>query len=369
MKPGKLISILMMALGLTVASASEPGESVLSLKPEETEEIKLRLAQTLRGQQNYDAAAKLLVNILEGTTNDVQRPALLELATVFEQQRQWARAQQVFAQYLQRYPEDSNVAAVLLRQGVLYRQMGAPTMALAKFYAVLTTVLNLKLDGSGHFQRLVLQAQTEIADTYYQEDKFAEATEYYERLLKLDSPDLDKAQIRLKIVRCLAKRRHYPAVVAQAGELVKEDLAPVAQVEARFHLAAALRQLNRKSEAFAQALAIAETPNDACDEWKQRVANEVANALYLEGDYANALALYLALLKADPTPAWQLPVLYQVGLTYERLHDPKKASEYYARLAAHVSPAGAPRDPALETMLDLARWRKGYLSWQPQPNP
>ena len=48
-------------------------------------------------------------------------------------------------------------------------------MALAKFYAVMTGSLKLKFGSLEYYQRLVLQAQTEIADTYYLQGKYLDA--------------------------------------------------------------------------------------------------------------------------------------------------------------------------------------------------
>ena len=50
--------------------------------------------------------------------------------------------------------------------------MGVNTLAISKFYSVMSTALKLKLDNIDYYKRLVLQAQTEIADTYYLEGKF-----------------------------------------------------------------------------------------------------------------------------------------------------------------------------------------------------
>ena len=57
--------------------------------------------------------------------------------------------------------------------------MGVPELALSKFYAVMSTCLNLKLDEMEYYQKLVLRAKAEIAETYYLQGKFEEATDYF----------------------------------------------------------------------------------------------------------------------------------------------------------------------------------------------
>lgn len=98
--------------------------------------------------------------------------------------------------------------------------------------------------------------------------------------------------------------------------------------------------------------------------WQQRVGNEIGNQLYKEGDYVNALEVYLDLAQIDPAPAWRLPVDYQVGITYERLLQPQKAVETYNEILTHETALCTNATPGLKGMLDMARWRIGFLAWQ-----
>ena len=87
-----------------------------------------------------------------------------------------------------------------MRQGLIYRQMGVNNLAISKFYAVMSTALKLKLENMDYYKKLVLQAQIEIADTYYQEGKYDEAAEFFSRLLKTGNPDLDQIQTEYTMV-------------------------------------------------------------------------------------------------------------------------------------------------------------------------
>jgi tetratricopeptide (TPR) repeat protein len=99
--------------------------------------------------------------------------------------------------------------------------------------------------------------------------------------------------------------------------------------------------------------------------WQQRAGNEIANQLYLEGDYLNALDIYNSLAELNTAPAWQLPVWYQVGIIYERLQQPKKASEKYDAIVAREKALTASAEtPNLKTVIELAKWRKEHIQWQ-----
>ncbi len=140
----------------------------------------LEKARQQRREKNPAQAANILTALLQtkDAPPELLRPALFELALAAQDNNQPLKAQQVYAQYLRHFPEDPTVPEVLLRQGMLYRQMGVTSLAISKFYAVMSTALKLKLDNIDYYKKLVLQAQIEIADTYYLEGKYTEAADY-----------------------------------------------------------------------------------------------------------------------------------------------------------------------------------------------
>ncbi len=333
----------------------------------------LEWARRMKREKNFEAAEKSFVMVLGADAPEtMHRTALLEMGLMAQENQQHARAQQVFNQYLDRYPDDPSAAEVYLRQGLLYRQMGAPTMALSKFYAVLTTSMRLKQDRLDYYQRLVLQAQTEIADTYYLQGKFGEAGEFLGRLLKLDSPQLNKSQIIYKMIRSLSCMNKHTEVIAQSEFFLTKypDTGEVAEV--RFLLADSLKKLGRAREATQQVLVLLESQETTSTNkpgnwiyWQQRTGNEIANQLYKEGDYLNALEIYQNLAKINDAASWQIPVWYQMGMVYERLMQPTKAAELYGKIIAREKELdSAKRTLSLDAVLDMARWRKENLKWQ-----
>jgi tetratricopeptide (TPR) repeat protein len=347
---------------------TEPGDS----KQADLEAM-LNWGRQMKREKNAAAAESAFITLLEDTAPEaMQRTAMLELALLAQEGQQPGRAQQIYAQYLDRFPDDPSVAEVCLRQGLLYRQMGTPNLALAKFYAVMTTSLRLKLDRLDYYQRLVLQAQTEIAETFYLQGKFGEAAEYLGRLLKLENPQLNKPQVVYKMIRSLAAMNRHTEVVAQAESFLARYAEAAEVAEVRFLLADALKKLGRTREATQQVLVLLESQQTTATNrpnnwiyWQQRTGNEIANQLYKEGDYLNALTIYQQLAQLNDSAGWQLPVWYQMGLVYERLMQPGKAVELYDRILQHEKELdSAQRTPSLDTVLDMARWRKEQLQWQ-----
>lgn len=331
------------------------------------------LGMRLRQQKEYELAVKTLLGVLESADapQEIRRSALLELALTAQEQQQYAKAQQILAQYVRKFPEDANVPEILMRQGQLYRQMGASTLALAKFYAVMTVVLHLKLDNFDYYRRLVLQTQTEIADTYYLAGKHAEAADFFARLLKNDSKELNRSEIHYKLIQCHNVLAHHETVIAEAQQFVQRYPADPKLPEVRFALADSYRQLGRRAEATRQIQELLREQHAGAKQnperwlhWRLRAGNVLANELFRDGDYVNALDLYLNLAQLNNAVDWQIPNLYQTALIYEKLNHPDRAIETYNRIASRETDLGKNPRLGLKTIVEMAKWRADHLAWR-----
>jgi tetratricopeptide (TPR) repeat protein len=335
-------------------------------------QVQLDLASRQRHEKTPALAAQTLIHILEtNAPSEFKRKALFELALATQDNNDVVKAQQVFAQYLQLYPDDPSAPEVLLRQGLLFRQIGVNTLAISKFYSVMSTALKLRLDNIEYYKNLVLQAQTEIADTYYVEGQFNESADFYTRLLKGDSPALNKQQIEFKLIRSLSYLTNQNETISRAQKFLERfpDCADVP--EARFDLASAYKAVGRNSDALRQVMLLLQSQEanaranpELWIYWQRRAGNEIANQLYKEADYLDALQIYENLAAMDTAPSWQGPALYQVGLVYEQLQQWQKASDTYGRiLARRAEMTGSNAPPSLSSLCEMAQWRKDYIAW------
>jgi tetratricopeptide (TPR) repeat protein len=337
-----------------------------------TMRARLEEARKLRATRRPAEAEPILVELLaDGSPESLKQDALLELAMTAKDEDEPLRAQQVYAQFLNKWPNEPRVPEVLLRQGRLFRQMGVSALALAKFYAVMTSSLVLKNDKLDYYQGVVLQAQSEIAETHYLLGKYTEAADFYGRLLKQASPLLNRSQIAFRLIRSQAAANRPAEVIGPAQDFLERFPEAQEQPEVRFYLAQALKQLGRDAESLQQVLTLLQEQKERTEDhpeqwayWQQRAGNEIANQFYLEGAYSRALDIYTRLALLDPSLAWQLPVSYQIGLTYERLLQPAKALDTYQAILQREAEAGAATSPALKAVFEMARWRTGFLNWQ-----
>jgi tetratricopeptide (TPR) repeat protein len=345
-----------------------------SSDPDLVRQLQSRLAEArhLRLMRQPTLAEPILVSLLtDETPETIQQSALLELAVAAQDENDLARAQQIYAQFVSRWSGDRRIPEIYLHQGQLFRQMGLNSLSLTKFYSVMTAALALKNDQLDYYERLVLDAQTEIAETHYQAGHFADAADFYSRLLKQNNPALNRPEVQFRFIRSLQASGNYSESAAQARDFLSRFPDSANQPEVRFSLAVALKNLGQNNESLQQVLTLlkeqkvqAKDHPEVWAYWQQRTGNEIANQLYREGDYPKALDIYLSLEQIDHSSAWQLPVCYQAGMTYERLLQPQMAMQTYSNIVSRESELGTNASPGLKAILEMARWRINFIQWQ-----
>jgi tetratricopeptide (TPR) repeat protein len=365
-----------------VSSHSASAANDLDFSPPTKADRMDYILATARFQTQTHETANAEKSYLKLLTDDIPEPvrqtALYEMAGVVRSGNDLTRALAIYTQYLQKWPGDSRTPEIYLRQGQIFREMSLPNMALAKFYGVMTTALSIKNNQLPYYKSLVLQAQVEIAETHYSTGQFKDAADYFQRLLAQNDPALDHAQIQFRLIRSLAAIKQYEETINQAGEFLTHFPDSLEEPEVRYHLAQAFKGQGRNTEALQQVMLFlqeekSKTTNapEVWSYWQQRVGNDIGNALYQEGDYLKALQVYLTLTQLDATPAWQLPVRYQVGLTYEKLLQPRLAMEAYRNILTNAPAAGLGTNlaPSLKSVVDMSAWRLNFLEWNARAEP
>ncbi len=350
----------------------QPTAAAMTAAKEALLNSQLDLARSLRLKNLAAQAEPGLVELLaDENPESIRQAALLELALCAQDRSDLPRAQQIYAQFLSRWAGDARVPEILLRQGQFFRQMGLNAMALTKFYSVMTAALALKMDKLDYYKRIVTQAQNEIAETHFQQGKFAEAADYFTRLLKQNNPLLDRSLAQYRLLRAYSEMGRHEEAMGQAQDFLAHFPEASERAEIRFIIAHSLKELGRNNESLQQVLALLQEQKKQASGspavwayWQQRAGNEIANQLFREGDYPKALDVYLSLARLDAAPAWQIPVHYQVAMTYEKLQQPQHASEVYSNILSRELATGTNASPGLKSVFEMARWRINFLNWQ-----
>jgi len=263
---------------------------------------------------------------------------------------------------------------LLLKLGRLYRDMGAYDLAIARFYNVLNAALRVDQSEFARYQEFSTEAQFEIADTFMDSGDFQQAGRTYSLLDRLDLPPDKKVEAQFQAVYCGFLSGDYTGTVTAGRRFLETNGDTKYAAQCHYILSVALKALGQAQQAADETLTllrmektVEKTDADTWTYWQRKTGNQLANGFYQEGDFVRALTLYQAMAKLSDDPAWQWPVIYQVGLCFERLRLPDRAAEAYHFIldeARKLQTAGKPLDEDLTELNHMADWRSQHLEWQ-----
>lgn len=330
--------------------------------------INLGLSLTDRG--DFAAAEIAYRQVLNGGASvEPTKSALLGLAHMHRKKGELTKAAAIYARYLKDYPSDDRVPDALLDLGRTLRDMGAPRLAIARFYNVINSTLKLPANsGFEHYQLLAKTAQFEVAETHFEAGDYVEANKFFSRLRMLDLAPVDRARAHFKAAYSLQLAGDSEGAVTSLRAFIEQWPDDENVPEARYLLATTLRTLKRSQEALSATLDLlkAEKSRSSADAkrwtfWQRRTGNQLANEFFQSGDLLNALAIYHGLAALSEDPAWRIPVTYQIALCYERLSDPERASKMYHAI---LDTAGKNPSPDIADIARMASARLSYVEWR-----
>ncbi len=349
--------------------AQTPVHELLRLTERESQGL-VNLGNSLTERGDYAAAEIAFRQVLNQTAPLPQtKSALLGLAKMHRREGSLTKAAAIYEKYLKEYPADERVPDALLDLGRTLRAMGAPKLAIARFYNVINSTLKLPSDeGFEHYQLLAKTAQFEVAETYFQTGDFAEATKFFSRLRMLDLAPADRARAHFKSAYSQYLLSEYEAAVTTLRAYLDQWPADENVPEARYLLSVSLRQLKRPQEALVATIELlrAEKSRIEADPkrwayWQRRTGNQLANDFFAAGDVFNALQIYQSLAALAEEPAWKIPVTYQIGLCLERLGDVPRACATFRDVVQLAGPAPAPE---IADLVRMAETRLAHVDWR-----
>jgi len=315
---------------------------------------------------------ELIVN-LPGPITD-KKKALTDIGALYEKKRSFSKAIAIYEKMASIYPGESDTPELIFKVALLYREAGAYQRAINRFYSVLNSALQANGKGLGNSRNLTQRAQIEIADTYFLEGDYAQAGKFYGLLGRLDLDPAEKARVLFKSAHCLFVLGHHDRAIIAAQAFLAEFPEDASAPESRYILASALRSQKRTKEAFDTVLTLLRTEQAKKSKapekwvfWQKKTGNEFANDFYQQGDFTSALTIYQTLAQLNDTPEWQWPVVYQMGLCFERLRLVSRAAEAYKFIideSKKPERAGKPLPESCTSLVKMAGWRGEQLAWQ-----
>jgi TolA-binding protein len=291
-----------------------------------------------------------------------------------DKQKQPAKAAVVYEQFVNLFPSDPEAPDTLLRLGRIYRENGAYSSALNKFYSVLYSALQVKT--GEEYTDSSLRAKMEIAHTHFAAGDYKAAAELYSRLklVKMTQAEASEVAFRSAYISYLSGQ-FTNSLTGAEGFLATYPTSPLAP-EAQYLRVQSLRALGRKEEAMKETIKLLQAGREFGKKkpavwayWQRKTGNEIANELYETGDTLGALSVYQKLAELNDAPNWRGPTVYQIGLCFERLRHHARAREAYRYIIDKI-PASAPAAEGdamvgmnLATLRDMAQWRLDNLDW------
>ena len=335
----------------------------------------LKLARRALEAGDQKLADDFLQSIGSVELEDAQlRVAFVEIAEVFEKMGQPVKAAAVYEKLVSMKENDLEAPKWLMRLGEIYREMGAYATAISRFYSVINSSIRL---GGGQLEALKAmsrRAQREIADVYFLKGEFDQAQRFYNMALRSDlSPD-DRAIALFRAGHCTFMRSDINGAVTAFERFLKDYPEHASAPEVRYMLASAFRAQGRLQDAYETVfdlLRVAQSRKEkdpkAWMYWQKKAGNEFANDYYQLGEFTKALTLYQNLVKISTEPDWHWPVIYQMGLCYERLRMELKAKESYLYIVEESQRPelkGKKLPENLANLLEMAKWRSEQLKWE-----
>ena len=276
-------------------------------------------SKDLAETQNSEDAKAVIREVLgldasPSVKTDFRKAALLQLASHSEQKRAYEEAQKYLSEYLRRYSDDALIPVVLLRQGDLFRKMGAYDLERQKYYDVIKSAPKVKLGDRfdlNYVKRIAFIARSQIADSFYEEagklpryrarDKYVSASEMYARLTRAEQAD--KRVMSLKYIRSLYKQGDHDAVVKEGSSYFRnfENGPETDEDEVRYLVLDSSRRgpdatqdyLPEYRDWFGSPLG--HGGDEAALKWRLKAARDLAEELFNKGKYADSLTFYRTL--------------------------------------------------------------------------
>lgn len=299
--------------------------------------------------------------------------ALTEVAAVYEEKGDLTKAIAILEKLANVLDSDIEVPVWLLKLGELYREAGAYQMAISRYYGVIQLAMKVGSSDFQRFQAISRQAQREIANTYFIKGDFDQAQKFYNMALRSDLPKEERAVALFRAAHCTFMRGDMNGAINGLERFLKDFSRHASAAEARYMLATAYKTEGRPQDAYDSVIDLLRDAKGKSEEnpkawafWQKKAGNEFANDYYQRGEFVNAVTIYQALAAIEESPEWRWPVVYQMGLCFERLRIEPRASECYKYIVdENKRPEFRWRKmpQSVANLVQMAGWRVEQLEW------
>jgi len=361
----------------------KPKEPAIPLTPEQVKasEIKAFCEKARAAIRKGDdvVAEGFLVSLISVDLPDSEKKgALQEVAGIYEEKGDMTKAIAIYEKLYSVLDKDLDTPTWLLKLGQLYRDAGAYQMAISRYYAVIQLGMKMGTTDFERFQKATREAQREIANTYFVKGDFEQAQKFYNMALRSDLSKEERAVAMFRSAHCTFMRNDMNGATNALERFLKDYSKHPAAAEARYMLASAYKTLGRPQDAYDTVIDLLRSAKDKSEAdpkawsfWQKKAGNEFANDYYQRADFVNAVTLYQALAALETAPEWRWPVVYQMGLCFERLRLEPRALECFKFIVdENKRPESRSKKmpQSVGNLVKMAGWRVEQLAWEGSTN-
>lgn len=373
----RLVAAALLCCGVATAAELPAAPPASPIAPELKTELHgyTQLAREAAAKEKWPLADHFLGLLVALPIPDADKKASLrEIAESFAAKQERSKAIAMYEKMAELFAEDADSPEMLFRAAELYREAGAYARSIARFYSVLNSALKVKNSELEAYRVLTQRAQIEIAETHFLARDYEQSRKFCDLALRLDLPADQRARLQFRLLHCQYVLGDSNGAILAAQKFIQDSPDDPNAPECRYLLASALRSVDRRKEALEAVLALLRIENGRKEKnperwtyWQKKTGNEFANDYYQRADFLSALTIYQTLAKLNEDPEWQWPVIYQMGLCFERLRLVSRAAEAYKYIIDHsekADPAAPPLSESAKNLAQMARWRGEQLAWQ-----
>ena len=302
-----------------------------------------------------------------------KKVALTEVAAVYEEKGDLTKAIAILEKLTTILDGDTEVPVWLLKLAQLYREAGAYQMAISRYYGVIQLAMKVGSSDFQRFQGISRQAQREIANTYFMKGDFDQAQKFYNMALRSDLPKEERAVAMFRSAHCTFMRNDMNGAINALERFLKDFSRHASAAEARYMLATAYKVEGRPQDAYDSVIDLLRDVKGKAEEnpkawafWQKKAGNEFANDYYQRGEFVNAVTIYQSLAAIEDSPEWRWPVVYQMGLCFERLRIEPRAAECYKYIVEENKKPEfrwKKMPQSVANLVQMAAWRVDQLDW------
>ena len=321
--------------------------------------------------KDYAVAEQQFLNALNiDMPTEIKKSVIQNLCRIYEVIGDVAREILMYEKYLELFDDTYSIPYVILKLGSLYTKSGAHEMAINRYYSVLNRAFVIPLEFLDEYRDAIVYAQIKIANAYTEIGNYTKALELIDKIQTNVIPDNDLTNVLFMKGLCAYETKKFEDAIPILENFkitYSEDINTPKTCYILVQCYKELKNIDKVNQTIQFILQEGKRKRNSNDKigqlwhfWQKKTAEEVAQDFYEKNQFADALKIYQIMVQMDDSIEWQWPLLYSIGLCYERMQMLSRSRAAYELIAN--SQTLEPLTPILLDYKKEAYWKIQQLN-------